>query len=178
MVGSNVGGVSGAGGAGAAYRAFYSTVQDVIDLSGIKAIDFDFTDDFAGDENAHTADEKLTALIVTWLLSIKNFIDANRNRDYTQEVIDGVRAEIPAGIHNIALRAAANMASIALLRRETTVQRIDVVQRLKGDEIFTPALLRDLSQYPAKPRFRMCVAKSSSVPDYFDVLNQPGTGYY
>jgi hypothetical protein len=50
------------------------------------------------------------------------------------------------------------------------VQRVDIMTRLKGDEVFTEALLRDLALFPAKPRFRMSVSiptVETSV-EYFD----------
>lgn len=175
MSGSGIG-VSSISGAGASYTTYYSSVEDVIKLAGVKPVDFDFEDDLGLSDEGKTADEKLVTLVTSWLISVKSFIDSNRNRDYTQEVIDGTLREIPPGIHNIALRAAANMAAIALLRRETAVQRVDIVARLKGDEIFTESLRQDLAQFPAKPRFRMAVSKTTK-PDYYDVLNQPGTGY-
>jgi hypothetical protein len=154
-------------------------VADVIAMAGIKPVDFDFEDDLdvGVDEDAMSADQKLEALVTTWLVSVKDFIDRNRNRNYSQEVEDADIDEVPPGIHNIALRAACNMAAMALLRRETSVQRVDLIQRLKGDEVFSAALLHDLSQYPPKPRLRMTVSKSEG-PDYYDVLRQPGTGYY
>ena len=127
-------GVADAGGSGASYTPFYSSVEDVLLLSGIKAVDFDLEDDLGAEENSRSAEEKLSTLVTGWLISVKSFIDHNRNRDYTQEVIAGTLYEIPPGIHNIALRATANMAAIALLRRETSVQRVDIVQRLQGDE--------------------------------------------
>ena len=154
----------------------YSSVADVIGFSGIKAIDFEFEDDLGTSLGVRTAEEKLEAMITMWLVGIKDFIDRYRNRDYSQEVVDGTISKVPPGIDNIALRAASNMASIALLRRETSVQRVDIIVRVKEEEIFTPALLRDLSLYPAKPRFRMSVYKSTE-PDFYDVLNQPGIDY-
>jgi len=171
-------GVAQASGTGASYTPFYSSVEDVLALSGIRPVDFDLEDDLGAEESSRTAEDKLNTLVTGWLISVKSFIDRNRNRDYTQEVIAGTAYEVPPGIHNIALRAAANMAAIALLRRETSVQRVDIVQRLQGDEIFTQALRDDLKQFLAKPRFRMAVSKTTSNPDYYDVLNQPGTGYY
>jgi len=177
MSGSS-GGVAFAGGAGQRYTPpFYSTIEEVIILAGIKPVDFDFEDDLGLVENGRTAEEKLTALVTSWLVSVKNFIDHSRNRDYTQEVLDGSITEVPYGIHNIALRAASNMASLALLRRETSVQRVDIMTRLKGDEVFTEALLRDLALFPAKPRFRMSVSVPTAVT-VSDSLNQPGSGYY
>lgn len=157
----------------------YSSVADVIAMAGIKPVDFEFEDDL-GDEDEtgyQTADDKLAALVTTWLVSVKDFIDRNRYRNYSQEVEDDEITEVPPGIHNIALRAACNMAAMALLRRETSVQRVDLIQRLKGDEVFSQALLHDLAQYPAKPRFRMSVAKTTK-PSAYDVLDDPATGYY
>lgn len=170
----------------------YSSVDDVVAMSGIKPEDFELEDDMGSAEDALTAEDKLNALVFSWLVSIKDFIDRNRNRNYTAEetavaaVIDKwgtviypatVATPVPSGIHNIALRAACNMASMALLRRETAVQRVDLVQRLKGDEVFSPALLHDLAQYPSKPRFRMAVSKTTK-PNVYDILRQPGMGYY
>lgn len=154
----------------------YSNFEDVVMFTGIKPVDFEFEDDLGTGEGRLTADEKFEAMVTAWLVSIKDFIDRNRNRDYSQEVVNGEIAVVPPGINNIALRAASNMASIALLRRESSVQRIDIIVRLKSEEIFSPALLKDLALYPAKPRFRMSVFKTTE-PDYYDVLNQPGTGY-
>jgi len=159
--------------------SIYSSVADVIAMSGVKPVDFDFVDDFGSDEELtyKTADDKLEALVTTWLVSVKDFIDRNRNRNYSQELDDADIEEIPPGIHNIALRAACNMAAMALLRRETSVQRVDLIQRLKGDEVFSQALLHDLAQYPAKPRFRMSVAKTTK-PSAYDVLDDPKSSYY
>ena len=155
----------------------YSSVADVILLSGIKPEDFELEDDMGSSESALTAADKLNALVLSWLIDIKDFINRNRNRDYFQDVENDDIEAIPPGINNIALRAACNMAAMALLRRETAVQRVDLVQRLKGDEIFSPALLHDLAQYPSKPRFRMAVSKTTK-PSVYDILHQPGMGYY
>ena len=171
-------GISSMSGAGDAFTPpFYGTVDEVLVLAGIKPEDFEFEDDLGFVENGRTAEEKLTALVTSWLVSVKNFIDRDRNRDYTQEWLAGTITEVPYGIHNIALRAASNMASLALLRRETSVQRVDIMTRLKGDEVFSEALHRDLAKFPAKPRFRMVVAKTTNL-DACDVLAEPGNGYY
>jgi hypothetical protein len=158
MSGSGSGVALAVGSGGTFSPRFYSNVDDVIVLAGIKPVDFDFEDDLGLVENGKTAEEKLIALVTSWLVSVKNFIDHSRNRDYHQDVVDGTATEVPYGIHNIALRAACNMASLALLRRETSVQRVDIMTRLKGDEVFSEALLRDLALFPAKLRFRMSVS--------------------
>ena len=156
----------------------YSSVADVIAMAGIKPVDFEYEDDLGDedDEGYQTADQKLEALVLSWLVSVKDFIDRNRNRNYSQELDDAEIEAIPPGIDNIAMRAACNMAAMALLRRETSVQRVDLIQRLKGDEVFSEALLRDLANYPAKPRFRMSVSKTTK-PTAYEVLDDPSTGY-
>ena len=74
----------------------YSNPQEVITQTGLKPKDL----------NLETAQE-LEDTVNGWLLGIKDFIDRNRNRDYHQE------GTVPYGIHQIALRAAANMAAIS-----------------------------------------------------------------
>ena len=145
---------------------FYSTVAEVIEFTGITPIDFGLEDDFGEDEGHLTADEKLVVLVESWLVGIKSYIDQNRNRDYSQEVVNGTLAEVPPGIHNIALRAAANLSAVALLRRETAIQRVDIATRLKGDEVFTQAIRADLALFPAVPRFSMARARVTSPVDY------------
>jgi hypothetical protein len=101
---------------------------------------------------------ELEDLVRAWLVEAKDLIDQDRNRDYHQEVAQGVRSQIPPGIHNIAKRIVANMLALAILRRETPVVKIDDFSiRMVEDQILTRAIKQDLARYPAKPRFRMSV---------------------
>lgn len=124
---------------------FYSTAQDVIDFTGILPGDLNLVDISGGD----TASEQLVTIIEGWLEEVKDLIDRDRNRDYAAESPD-----IPPGIHFIAKRIAANMVAQAVLRRDSPIIRInDYAVKMVSDEVFTPAIRRDLAVYPAKPRF-------------------------
>jgi len=128
----------------------YSTVQEVLTLTGLKPKDL-------GLETQQQLDDTITG----WLVDIKDFIDTNRNRNYHDEVAQGLRAMVPPGIHQIALRAAGNMAAVAILRRETPiVKQEDFTVRLVDDQVFSEAIRHDLATFPPKPRFRMSVVKS------------------
>jgi hypothetical protein len=125
----------------------YSTPEDVIRFTGSRPQDFGFT-----------TPAQLEDLVRAWLVEAKDLIDQDRNRDYHQEVVQGVRALIPPGIHNIAKRIVANMLALAVLRRETPVVKIDdFTIRMVEDQIFTRAIKQDLAKYPRKPGFRMSV---------------------
>lgn len=152
----------------AAVVTFYSTPQDVILFTGIKPVDFDLEDDLGTDVGHLTADEKLVEMLSGWLVGIKSYIDQNRNRDYAQDVLSGTLTEVPPGIHNIAMRAAANMVAISQLRRETSVQRVDIATRLKSDEVWTQALKDDLALYPAIPRFHIARVRAIDPTGYQD----------
>jgi hypothetical protein len=61
---------------------------------------------------------------------------------------------IPEGIHNIAMRACANMVKLAYLNRESPVIRIeDLNATLVVDQILTPELKAELRMYAKKPNF-------------------------
>lgn len=125
----------------------YSDPQDVITYTGLKPKDL----------GLDTAQE-LEDTVNGWLLGIKDFIDRNRNRDYHKE------GAVPYGIHQIALRAAANMTAVAILRRETPiVQQDDFTIRMVEDQVFTEALMKDLNNYLPKPRIGMLVVKREEV---------------
>jgi hypothetical protein len=123
---------------------FYSTAQDVIDFTGIRATDLNLVD------NGDTAEEQLVTIIEGWLTEIKDIIDRDRNRDYASETA------IPPGIHLIAKRMAANMVAQAVIRRDTPIIRIgEYAVKMVDDTIFTESIRKDLSLYPPTPRFSM-----------------------
>lgn len=125
---------------------FYSTPERVIQFTGCKPSDFGLA---TGDE--------LADMLTGWLVEVKDLIDADRNRDYHEEP-----AGVPAGIHHIALRMAANMVAQAMLRRETPVVRVDdFAVRMVEDSVFTNAIKSDLSKYPRKFDLRVAVVPPS-----------------
>ncbi len=133
----------------------YSSAEDVINYTGVEPGDFDLVDDV---NNGDTAQEKLNDLINGWLEGVTDIINRDRNRDFHQEVADGDLTEVPPGIHSIAMRMAANLAGLAVLRRETPITRHDdFTSMLASDEILTPALRAELSLYPKKREFGMKV---------------------
>ena len=121
----------------------YSTPGKVISYTGVRPQDFYLED---GEEK--TAEEKLEELIEGWLLQIKDLIDADRGREYKED--------IPPGIENIALRMAANMVAQAQLRRETPIVRhddysVDMVE----DKVMTNAIKNDLARFPFKFKVKL-----------------------
>lgn len=124
---------------------FYSTIEDVKKYTGIKPKDLSITE------------TELNSLIEKWLAGVKSLIDADRNRNYTEE------GNVPAGIDLIALRMASNLVAIAVVRRDTPIVRVDDFNiQLVRDEIFTEPILRDLSRFPAKPRFRLMRVRTTA----------------
>ncbi len=125
--------------------AYYSTPQEVIRYTGVRPADFEITAPVDG----KTPEELLEEVIEGWLEQAKNFIDADRNRNFTAE------GEVPAGIHNIALRLVANMVAQAQIRRQTPIVRHDdfTVQMVE-DTIFTSSIKFDLARFPYKHSVR------------------------
>ena len=120
---------------------YYSSPQQVIGFTGVRKEDFGLD-----------TENDLEELVESWLVQVKDFIDADRNRDYHQEVEDEKRLSIPPGIHSIALRIVANMVGQAQMRRETPiVQHDDFSIQMLDDKIFSSAIQKDLARYPYKP---------------------------
>lgn len=118
---------------------FYSTAEDVISYTGVEPKDLGLD-----------SEANLKLLLEKWLTEIKSLIDADRNRDYLAE------GTVPAGIDNIAKRIASNLVAIAVVRRDTPIVRVDDFNiQIVRDEIFTEPIQKDLSRFPAKPRFRL-----------------------
>lgn len=69
-------------------------------------------------------------------------------------IADIEKTVIPEGIHNIAMRACANMVKIAYMNRESPVIRIDDWNtKLVEDKILTDSLKKELGLYYKKPEF-------------------------
>lgn len=116
-------------------------------------------------------EQELDELLEGWLVQIKSLIDIDRNRDFLVEA-GGNPSAIPPLVHNVAMRAAANMYGFSQLRRETPVIRIDDYNvRVVPDAVLTDDLKKDLRRIRSRPTFRM-----SRVGDEFG-LTQPGDVY-
>lgn len=116
---------------------FYSTAQEVIEYTGVSPFDVGVDDS-----------EELTSLIESWLLEIKDIIDADRRRDFLQEA-DGDPASVRKLVHNVAKRMAANMVALAILRRETPIIKMDdFTVQLVQDQVMTKDIRRDLNLIP------------------------------
>ncbi len=129
----------------------YSDASEVIEYTGLRPSDLDIEQviDEETEEVTKTADEALEELITGWLVQVKNLIDQDRNRDYHAE------GAVPDGIHNIALRMTANMVAQAIMRRDTSIVRVDDFSvQMVDDQIFTAAIRRDLARFPMKPLLR------------------------
>jgi len=116
---------------------FYSTAQEVIEYTGVSPFDVGVDDS-----------EELKSLIESWLLEIKDIIDADRRRDFLQEA-DGDPASVRKLVHNVAKRMAANMVALAILRRETPIIKMDdFTVQLVQDQVMTKDIRRDLNLIP------------------------------
>jgi hypothetical protein len=129
---------------------FYSTIQDVIEDTGIEPSDFDFEDD-EDIENGLTAVQKLENKVQTWLIESKDMLDAeasvisNRERDFHQELKDGTITKIPICIHDIAKRIAINKVKQARVNRDTSiVSKDDYAIVISSDNILTNSITKDL----------------------------------
>lgn len=98
-------------------------------------------------------EEKLNLVLLNWLAHAKDLIDQDRGRDYTKEVQDGERDQVPPGIEGIALEMVARMVSWAVHHRTAPVVRIDdwTVDEVRA-EILTSDIRARLRRYPFKPR--------------------------
>lgn len=115
-------------------RVFYSTAEDVIQSTGIRAADLNFKNE-----------NDLKEWIEKRLVEIKDLIDRDRNRDYHEE------GDVPPGIDAIALRIMSNHVGHAVLRRTTPIIRVDdFTIKMVEDSVFTKAIKDDLKRYPAK----------------------------
>lgn len=87
------------------------------------------------------------------LASIK-CIGIKATTDITLYLAEVYVLELPQGIHNIAMRACANMVKLAYANRESPVITIDDMNaQLIKDEILTPELRKELSIYKKKANF-------------------------
>ena len=121
---------------------YYSNVQDILDDSGIQPVDIGFkgTDDL-------TPEKQLEAKIVKWLVSAKSYVDSTSNRDFHDELQNGIIAAIPVCIHDIARRATINMVNSAKLNRKSPVIKVnDYSVKPVTDNPMTSDILADLER--------------------------------
>lgn len=114
----------------------YSSAEEVISYTGVVPKDL-----------KKTTDLELNTLIEDWLVQIKDYINQDRDRDYSAELI------IPPGIHNIAMRACANMVMMMITRASSPIVRVDdFTVGMVTERIFTTDIKHDLMRYPFKTR--------------------------
>lgn len=124
----------------------YSSPEALRSYTGIEPGDLDLVL-----LDGETEEQALMRTLREWLEQVKDLIDTDRNRDYHKEVVDKERVKVPPGIHNIALRAGANMVAFARVRRNTDIiEREDMLPAVVRDRIFTSDIKADLSMYPKK----------------------------
>lgn len=149
---------------------FYSTVEDVLEDTGLEPEDLGFEDDDSSDGN-----EKLEVKIIKWLVEAKSIIDNNRKRNFTAELADGTITEIPICIHDAAKRIAINKAKQARINRDSSiVSKDDYTIQITNDTILTTSILRDLescSPIKAVSSFGMLRVNTSSYPGDSDESN-------
>ncbi len=115
---------------------FYSTAQEVIIFTGVNAAALGVK-----------SEAELRKQIETWLKHAKAFIDADRNRDFSEEGI------VPYTIHNIAMRMVANLIRGAERNRNKSVVSFDAdggAKELVPDEatMMTKSIREDLYRIP------------------------------
>ena len=122
------------------YLQYYGTVEDIIEETGILPADMGYEDN-----DTSTAEQQLSLKIESWLIEAKAMIDADRDRDYSQEVVDGKLSDIPICINSIAKRLAVNMANSAKLNRQSpTIKVNDYQVKAVSHDPMTPAIKADL----------------------------------
>ena len=111
--------------------------------------------DFAGASPATLGLEsqtQLETLVESWLVQIADYINRDRNRDFSAE------EEVPPIIDNIALRMAVNMIRSAERQRTGSVVKFDATEDslpVADARIFTDSIRRDLMRVPRKPAVRI-----------------------
>ncbi len=123
--------------------SFYSTAEQVIRYSGATAHTLGLNDD-----------SELFAQIETWLVQIKDFIDRDRNKDFS------ALEDVPPAIENIAMRMCANMIRAAERQRTGSVVKMDATADALSPSdaaIFTEQIKRDLMRIPFRYNMRLSV---------------------
>ncbi len=101
-----------------------------------------------------TEAQRLDEVLTEFLLTAKNMIDRDRNRDYEEEVNAGERSAVPPGIVNAAYRLATNMYIRAIWNQHAQGVKSDNFDTSSlTSNIFTEDISRDLLLFPAKPNF-------------------------
>lgn len=117
----------------------YSTVEAVLRYSGAMP-------EMLGLKTQYDLEQQ----VEQWLGEVTDFINADRNRDYRTE------ANVPAGIHNIAMRMVSNLIRSAQRQRTGSIVQVDGRDLVLDDAaVFSTQIKVDLRRYPAKPRLRI-----------------------
>jgi len=109
---------------------YYSTVDDVLEDSGIKPADLGMT-----------TDDELETKIEKWLSAAKGYIDSDRHRDFND------LPSVPVCIADIAKRIVLNMVKQAIINRDTPIINADNYRvMIANDKIITNAIATDLDK--------------------------------
>jgi len=124
---------------------FYSNVSEVKAYTGIEPKDLGLADD---DQAG------LDAIIKKALIEIKDIIDTYCRRDFSGE------HKVPGGIHKIAKEMASDGISLAMMRRDSPIVRVDdfTIKQVQA-EILTRPVKEVLAIYRKKPSIKMVVVK-------------------
>ncbi len=123
----------------------YSSVDEVIAYTGVGPKDLGLEDDDT---------EGLKAIIEKALVEIKDIIDTYCRRGFSTE------QKVPGGIHKIAKEMTSDGISLAMMRRDTPIIRVDdfSIKQVQS-EILTAAVREILDIYRKKPQIKMMVIK-------------------
>lgn len=128
------------------YLQYYSTVQDILDDTGIIPTDMGYSD-----ISGSTAEQQLENKIESWLIEAKSMIDADRDQDYSLQLQLGTITDIPICINSIAKRITINMANSAKLNRKSPTLKVnDYSVKVVPHDPMTPQILTDLESCSPK----------------------------
>ena len=124
---------------------FYASVAEIKAYTGIEPKDLGLADE---------DQEGLDAIIKKALIEIKDIIDTYCGRDFSGQ------DKVPGGIHKIAKEMVSDGISLAMMRRESPIVRVDdfTIKQVQS-EILTRQVKEVLAIYRKKPRIKMFVVK-------------------
>lgn len=130
-------------------REFFGDAESVRRLTGIRPPDLGIT----MPNGSGMSEEAMLDEYIERLLEVATeYIKQDRNRDYADEV--------PEGIKHLTERITANLIRFAIRYRTTPVTDMeDYEQAVRSEEVLTPDILTELSLYPRKPRYFIGVAR-------------------
>lgn len=116
----------------------YCTVDDVKNLSGIKAKSLGFKDN----------ENEFNQLITDWILQSEGLIESYCNRKW--------ESEVPLAVKNVCARLVSNMIAFHISRGEKPIKKVnDYTTKIYSSEVFTSDLKQDLKPFKKSSRIKV-----------------------